>query len=121
MYVGIITLMTILEEDSHCIDWFLVESINDNRSEIKLSNGNKFTVNASIRELFNVISKLTRYSLPPIDDVVFKFVAINRESLLHVNDEHIVFEDTIYENMYENASILVECYELPFECIFNGN
>jgi len=117
MYVGINGLKAILT-DSHYIEWFLVESINENKSEISLSNNDTFTLNASIGEIFNMVSELEEYALPPINDVVFKFAAINPRSILHVDDEHVVFESTTFENIYENASILVESYQLPFECMF---
>ena len=52
MYIGIAALKSILDEDRKIVNWFTVSSINENRSEIEFSYGDKFITNSSICELF---------------------------------------------------------------------
>jgi len=113
MYIGINGLDILLNEDKKFINWILASSINDNRSEISLSNGETFTINTSLENVYNIVNKSNNYALPPLSDIVYRFFAMNENNLLEITDDHITFNDnTKYENFFENSDILVETYEL---------
>jgi len=120
MYIGRVALEELLNEDSECINWLSVDSINDRKSKVELSNGEHFTINASVNELFNMIKESKHYALPPIDDIVYRFFAINQEKLENVTDEYIVFDnDMECENIYENTSVLLDTYQLSFNYVLH--
>jgi len=113
MYIGIAMLNKLLNDDKDVINWFSVSSINEHKSEIELSYGDKFTTNTSIEELFDMIKSSKNYSLPSAEEFVYKFYAINQCNITDITDEHIVFENNATcENFYENANILIDTYEL---------
>jgi len=116
MYIGISALKEIIEEDSQNLNWIKVEVINDNRSNIELSNGENYTTNNSIFDIFNMIKNYNVYAMPSLNDIVFSFLAINSENLTSIDDEYLEFNDNMrYENMYENYSIFIDKYELELE------
>jgi len=116
MYIGETTLTSIIKNDEN-IDWIEIFSINENRSEICLSNNEKFTINKSLEYIINIFKKFEdRYALPPLEDICYKFIAINHTNIQYIDDENIFFKDGLkYTDFYANTMILIDKYQLSFE------